>query len=75
MKYDIMIGAGLAALSLLVLVMAEHALIQATSTTQEAKEQIAMMRMQVANTPKYSGASSRPRISRALTLPQQRRTA
>lgn len=51
MKYDIMIGAGLAALSLLVLVMAEHALIQATSTTQEAKEQIAMMRMQVANTP------------------------
>ena len=53
MKYDIMIGAGLAALSLLVLVMAESALIQATSTTQEAKEQIAMMRMQVANTPNF----------------------
>lgn len=53
MKYDIMIGAGLAALSLLVLVMAESALIQATNTTQEVKEQIAMMRMQVANAPDF----------------------
>lgn len=53
MKYDIMIGAGLAVLSLLVLVMAESALIEATSTTQDAKEQIAMMRMQMANVPNF----------------------
>ena len=51
MKYDMIIGAGLTVLSLLILVMAESALIEATSTTQEAREQIEMMRMQMANAP------------------------